>query len=206
VPTPRPFRVESLVATIVVDAGHGTLKPEGYDPGACAVHGTRFLREADIALAYALTLKYVLARDGFHIRMTRSTETTTMGLSARAQLLNDADALISIHLNASPNFAARGFETLYRHDSQFPFAKAMHGALQEAFGIYLPDRGIKQRKLAVLRIPKPAALLELGFITNRTDVEFIHPANAEHARETRLRFANAVSKALRRFFNAEVIP
>jgi N-acetylmuramoyl-L-alanine amidase len=70
-------------------------------------------------------------------------------------------------MNSVASKMARGTETLYSNNQAF--ASVVHRATIDA--LELRDRGLKQRTdLAVLRFPGPAALVELGFISNALDL------------------------------------
>lgn len=157
---------------ICIDAGHGrsNRKLGLYDPGATACHDGYFYEEAQIALEYARTLKYFLSEQGLKCCLTRLSADTSRPLQSRAAYARAQGAthLISLHLNASLNRWAKGVETLYARDEQREFAQALQQAVVEASGFQ--DRGLKKRaNLAVLQFEGPAALIELGFITNKAN-------------------------------------
>ena len=87
-------------------------------------------------------------------------------LEDRAALSNSnkADAFVSIHYNNVPNVpSASGIETFYYHNNTL--ANAIHGELIKATG--LNNRKVKYGNYRVIRDNKqPAALLELGFLSN----------------------------------------
>ncbi|MBI1865865.1 MAG: N-acetylmuramoyl-L-alanine amidase [Nitrospirae bacterium] len=90
---------------VVIDAGHG-----GEDPGAIGPGG---LREKDVALDLAKRLAELVRRNGGQAVLTREDD-TFISLQQRTKIANrfaDADAFISIHLNAAPNRRAKGIET-----------------------------------------------------------------------------------------------
>ncbi|WP_419786319.1 N-acetylmuramoyl-L-alanine amidase [Pseudodesulfovibrio sp.] len=91
------------VRTIMIDAGHG-----GKDPGAHG-HG---LREKDINLRFALLLGKMLAKKGFNVIYTRTTD-VFIPLEQRTAMANvkKADLFVSIHCNASRSTSANGLET-----------------------------------------------------------------------------------------------
>ena len=88
--------------TIVVDAGHG-----GKDPGCIGKGGTR---EKDIVLSVARKLKTQLDANGFKTYLTRSGD-TYLKLAERAAIAEKkkADLFISLHANANPSRAMKGF-------------------------------------------------------------------------------------------------
>ncbi len=180
---------------IAIDAGHGmNNRGTGYDPGAVAEHAGASHAEADIALAYAKTLKFLLANEGVETYLTRVGSADPAPVTARAQRAAAAGCgrFISIHLNASDNAGAHGSETLYRDEvKDRAFAEHLQGALVESAG--LRDRGVKRRAdLAVLRFaPGPVALVELGFLTNLHDFEYLDE------RDNRIRICEALASVAR---------
>ena len=110
--TPKPVADPSLaqqlglsVKTIVIDPGHG-----GKDPGA--VSQTR--QEKQIALSLSKTLRDILVKKGYNVRLTRKTD-VFLPLRERTQFATNqkADLFISIHTNASTAREASGIETYY---------------------------------------------------------------------------------------------
>lgn len=92
------------VRTVMIDAGHG-----GKDPGA---HGVGGLVEKDVNLRFAKILGEALAKKGFKILYTRTTD-VFIPLETRTEMANTkgADLFISIHCNAHGNEATSGLET-----------------------------------------------------------------------------------------------
>ena len=87
---------------VVIDAGHG-----GKDPGCIGKGGTR---EKDVVLSVAKKLKSKLDANGFKTYMTRSDD-TYLKLAERASIAEKrkADLFISLHANANPSRAMKGF-------------------------------------------------------------------------------------------------
>ena len=108
------------IEAILIDPGHG-----GKDPGAQAVHkidGKNVtVREKDITLSVGKYLYEMLKKEypGKQILMTRSTD-ATLSLSQRTEIANavplkenGAILYVSVHVNASLDKKASGFETWY---------------------------------------------------------------------------------------------
>lgn len=76
---------------IVIDAGHG-----GVDPGAVAADG---MREKDITLATARTLRGLLEKRGFRVVMTRDKD-VFLPLRRRVEIAREAQADLFISLHA----------------------------------------------------------------------------------------------------------
>ncbi len=93
------------VKTILIDPGHG-----GKDVGA-VYNG---IVESEAALDVAKQVGDILSRQGLRIHYTR-TNNTWITLGARTRKANElkVDLMISIHINASENNQAHGFETYY---------------------------------------------------------------------------------------------
>ncbi len=87
---------------VVIDAGHG-----GKDPGCIGRGGTR---EKDVVLSVARKLKSQLDTNGFQTYLTRSGD-TYLKLAERAAIAEKkkADLFISLHANANPSRAMKGF-------------------------------------------------------------------------------------------------
>ncbi len=97
------------IRTVVIDAGHG-----GHDPGAI---GNTGLKEKDVTLKIAKTLKAKLEKDGkkfgiTKVHLTRSSD-KFIPLEERTGIAKKlgADLFISIHCNAARNRNAYGTET-----------------------------------------------------------------------------------------------
>ncbi len=92
---------------IVLDPGHG-----GFDPGAVGANG---LEEKNLTLDFARQVKEILERESsIAVHLTR-TEDSFVPLARRTGYANkrNADAFVSLHLNASPSHALRGLESYY---------------------------------------------------------------------------------------------
>ena len=186
------------MAIVVVDAGHGWKPtPSGgvvYDPGAVGYLGAAQHREADIAAQYANSIAYMLRTHypAIETHLLIAAREQPLNLQQRRRYEPSAAAFVSVHLNAAESLNAHGYETWYSREHSVGLAHALHAALQRALAGRL-DRGIKQRGLTVCQREKPSALLELGFITNASDLEYLL------LRETRARVAREVARAVAEF-------
>lgn len=82
------------------------------------------------------------------------------------------DLFISLHLNAFSNQSANGVETYYYNGSNTgkSYATKVQNELVKNVGWY--NRGVKTANFYVLRNTKaPAILVELGFCTNKNDMD-----------------------------------
>lgn len=158
---------------VIIDAGHG-----GSQPGAM---GNNII-EKDITLAMAKSVKSKLDSDGrVKCYMTRPDD-RDVGLEERAEIANDigGDMFISIHINSvENNTEANGTETysLYPNDlgnglTSYAVAEEMLDQLITKLGTN--NRKVKSNTYVVLKVNKiPAALCEIGFLTNEKDAEIM---------------------------------
>jgi len=152
-------RVE--LASVFIDAGHG-----GHDPGAISSRG---IKEKDINLDIALRMQKILKGQGVNVAMSRSSD-FFVELPERVNLASQsgADVFVSIHSNMCSDSSVSGVETFYvsRKKASEILADTIQNTLAQNLGV--PDRGIKERSLAVLRNnPLPSVLVEVGFLSNR---------------------------------------
>lgn len=159
---------------LVVDAGHG-----GYDPGAITKEG---VYEKEINLAMAKQVKKLLEQAGFEIISTREEDVDyvpdgTRGRQSRKQadlnyrislaVQEKADALISLHLNATASGRNTGAETFYYYESLE--GKNLAEEIQKEL-VKVPEmnrRIAKPGDFYLLRkSPMPAVIVELGYISN----------------------------------------
>jgi N-acetylmuramoyl-L-alanine amidase len=88
----------------------------------------------------------------------------------------NADFFVSIHCNAAENQSARGAETWYYYSSNAGRAlgSCIQNQIVETFGLI--DRGMKSStSLYVLKnTDAPACLVELGFISNPDEENFLN--------------------------------
>lgn len=154
---------------VVIDPGHGK-----QDPGATGFG----VKEKDVVLDISLRMKKYFAQTPIKPMLTRETD-TFLQLSQRAAFakVNNADTFVSVHANAL-NGSAQGQETFYyasnntNGDQSKALATYIHKRMQEAWN--LKDRGIKYGNYHVLRENTvAAALVEVGFIDNKTDNAYI---------------------------------
>jgi N-acetylmuramoyl-L-alanine amidase len=163
---------------IAIDPGHGmsNARPNTPDPGATARVGNQTFEEDDIVLGYGQTLRRLFEENGIEVFMTRnsSTEPAPVGTRARRARDADCDVFVSLHLNANDDPQANGLEVLFRDPAKDgPLAERLQRELLGVTGFR--DRGTRRRTdLAVLRFSRgPAVLIELGFISNARDRNFV---------------------------------
>ena len=178
---------------VIIDAGHG-----GQEPGA--VYESR--QEKEDALRLAFDVGNALERRGISVSYTRVNDVYDSPYEKAAMAnASDADIFLSIHRNAMPvPGTASGVENLVYEDS------GTAGALGRNIGEALAeagwtDLGVKERPgLVVLRNMKiPAVLVEVGFINNEKDNEFLDANMAATADA----IADGVLKTFRELDEAE---
>lgn len=160
--------------TVCLDSGHG-----GEDPGGRSL-GTA---EKLLVMPYAAKVGRTLSDAGYRVVYTRPLD-IYVALESRARLANEAgaDLFLSFHANSADSTASRGPWSIYAKGSAMGqmYAEQIQATLARVLGgnpkaVY-PDKSdwVSGRRLAVLRQTKmPAVLLELGFMTNPSDLEMI---------------------------------
>lgn len=157
------FAQAASAARVFLDPGHG-----GGDSGAIG----NGLLEKSINLSVTLKVGTILANHGVDVRYSRTTD-VFVELATRAYMANNvgANRFVSIHCNGFYDSTAKGVET-YSYPGSASGA-ALSRSIQDkiiASGAYTINRGCKTANFAVLRLTNmPAALVELGFITNSQD-------------------------------------
>lgn len=170
-PTANPDSAEEKI--VVIDAGHG-----GSDPGAIGYYqGTRY-NEKDLTLSIAKKVEALLTAQGISVIMTRSGDVFPT-LDERPALANQMNAalFVSIHINSAETSAAAGSEIYYSNsnngDAYGVTSKELAQAIsKEVVGLTgQKNRGVKAENFLVIRKSNmPAVLLEVGFISNETEL------------------------------------
>lgn len=162
------FRVEVIPAhRITIDPGHG-----GKDPGAIGYNG---LKEKELNLDIALKVEKLLKEKGIQVVMTRRDD-TFITLENRVKIAVDSksDTFVSIHGNSNTNTSANGTETFYSKNTSnaeesAELATYIQQRLYPALGTN--NRGVnnKYNFHVNYKNPLPSVLIELGFISNKSD-------------------------------------
>jgi len=163
---------------VAIDPGHGMSNASAgvFDPGAVKRVGGVTFAEADIVLRYGHTLRRLFEDSGIEVFMTRSSSADPAPVGRRARRAADAGCthFVSLHMNSFRTSQANGVEVQFRDSRKDkPLADALLRKLLQVTG--LNDHGNDVRTdLAVLRFgPGPAVLIELGFISNDRDRNFL---------------------------------
>lgn len=162
---------------LLIDRGHGlnNSKAQALDPGATAFGTT----ESEVVTRVAEHSRSLLSPFPVVLVPELSIPDVVEWVNETAQ---PGDVLFSLHMNSSENPAATGTEVLVSHlSSKARFAQAATISQVIAEHIGLKNRGAKIDTMAapkagttglpILRDTKvPAFLIELGFISNKTDL------------------------------------
>ena len=143
---------------IAVDPGHG-----GKDGGALAPNR---LTEKFINLSVSKYLAAYLKKAGAKVVMTRKTD-KFVSLPGRAAIANrhKVHRFVSVHQNSAANRKANGTETYFYHPSSARLARYVQRFLLKYSK--LPNRGVRQKSLAVIRRSNMKGVLtEASFISN----------------------------------------
>ncbi|MCR4405035.1 MAG: N-acetylmuramoyl-L-alanine amidase [Candidatus Acetothermia bacterium] len=149
---------------VVVDAGHG-----GMDPGGIGWLG---VSEKDINLAIARLVELeALSEPELRIVLTRRGD-VYVPLEERTALANRLGAAlyVSIHANIHTDWRVKGIETILPDTWQgqnwrsLVLARSLQARL--VAGLRSDDRGVKYQPLYLRSSRVPAALVEVGFLSN----------------------------------------
>ena len=162
--------------TIAVDAGHG-----GYDGGA--VGRVSGVPEKGLNLDVAQQVEKLLTAQGADVVMTRTGDYALcdenppirkklQDMQRRAEIIriNEADMVLSIHMNEYAGRRESGPQVFYREGC--PAGRLLAGAIQEAM-----IEGLKpaQKRTAlggdyyILTLGVPSVLVECGFLSNKEE-------------------------------------
>jgi len=154
---------------ILLDPGHG-----GQELGS---RGPTGYPEKDVALIVSKLLQDELAQRGATVLMTRTTD-RDVPLGDRVALIERAepDIALSIHYNALPDngdaINTQGVGTFWYHAQSHDLAVFLHNYLTKTLN--RPSYGVYWNNLALTRpAVAPTVLLELGFMINPTEFEWI---------------------------------
>ena len=167
---------------IYIDQGHN---PTSYHNSGSSGNG---LHEQDLTFTIGILLAELLEEDGrFEVRLSRPTQNTVLGtdndssLDARVKGAIDfgADYFISLHINAYDDATVNGIEVYVAEQSSESYSFGSNLLQALAASTNLQNRGMKLNpNFRVLKnTTMPAALLEMGFISNAADAAVLsaHP-------------------------------
>ena len=186
--------------TVVIDPGHG-----GNDSGAVGNNAV----EKDIVLKVAHGLSRFLADYDVRTVLTRTGD-KFLSLRERVALCNSTGSssgrlFVSIHCNAASREQAKGYE-IFTTPGKTDSDKAADLAMRE-YADRFPDRKQradladgdldKEANFAVLKCKGPAILVELGFVTNREEADWLLREHTQAAQ------ADAIGRAIVTFLDLE---
>jgi N-acetylmuramoyl-L-alanine amidase len=179
---------------VVIDAGHG-----GEDPGALGCLGSV---EKDITLAVARSVALQSVRyPNLYVVLTRVNDeyVELADRIARARQVHAA-VYVSLHANSAPDATARGIETYVAEgahdaDGSQRLASALQSGVVKVTGT--KDRGVRTASLYTRRATMPAALVEMGFLTEKQDTRALEDPAVQ------ARIASAILEAVSDFVASE---
>lgn len=187
--TPKPVTANQSLEgyTIVLDPGHG-----GKDPGAIGLGG---IYEKDLVTSTASKVIDQLQAAGATVIATRSGD-YFVSLDDRVNISNThhTDAFVSLHYDSFPAISVGGVTTYFYGNGDRSLAQNIQSSL--ASTVSLNNRGILERSFRVLRdTTAPSVLVELGFVTNPSDMAIIKTADYQN------QVATAITNGLINYFH-----
>lgn len=176
---------------VKLDFGHG-----GDDSGGTG----NGLKEKDVVLAIGLETGWILKKHGVIVTYSRTTD-VFVSLKERADKANKekVDIFVSLHTNSFNNPSANGVETFSYPGSSSGLA--LSKAIQDSLvsdKLFATNRGTKTADFYVIRETNmPAALTELGFISNIADASVM--------RSKREQIAASVAKGILNYLGVKYI-
>ncbi len=167
-PTKPARPIEKIDAAIVIDAGHG-----GRDPGA---RGLSISYEKKIVLEIAKKVASSLKEYGAEVAMTRNDDRFVelddrAAMAARLQ----ADLFISIHADSAQRVGASGSTVFIARAASGKSRHAARKIVEALEKAGIECRGVKKAGFRVLvGHPRPAVLVECGFLTNPRDARLLN--------------------------------
>lgn len=164
------------MAKIYIDPGHG-----GTDGGAIS-HG---IRESAVVVAISNLLADELKRQGIQCLCSRTNDSTTKTLATRVAEAENfrATAFISLHLDSSSSASPNGTHSyVYQFGGDAEkLANKIQIRLQAENGVSKWERVDDESFYVLRKTTMPAVLVELGFITNDIDRNYLTTAtNQKH--------------------------
>jgi N-acetylmuramoyl-L-alanine amidase len=160
---------------IFIDPGHG-----GTDSGAVGANG---YTEKEATLFAAKLLGNELAAKGAQVYLSREVD-KAVSLDDRRAMVESLDPTISIsvHYNSLPEgrdpLKSKGFSTYWYHAQAQGLADFLHNYVVDKAS--RPRDGVKWDNLALARpTAAPSVLLELGFMSNPEELEWIANPTAQ---------------------------
>ncbi len=161
---------------IVLDAGHGGVDSGGV--GADAVY------EKDITLDIVLRLRDILENAGLKVGLTRDSDTDVTHLADQGKTRHQRDLLgrykilhsgklgMSVHINTAKDTEQKGAIVFYMRNAYIDrqYAQTVFDELERVQTMnhtFIVPRS----NLMVLKAKPPVIMIEVGFLTNETDLQ-----------------------------------
>jgi N-acetylmuramoyl-L-alanine amidase len=183
----------SLVGTtILLDPGHGSKNDLG------SVGPTGF-PEKDVALIVSKLLRTELERRGAKVIMTREGDDDLYPNDRAAKIEKTSPTIaLSLHYNALPDsgdaWNTKGLSTYWYHPQAQNLAVFLHDYLVQK--LKRPSYGVYWNNLALTRPAiAPSALIELGFMTNPNEFEWVTDPKSQK------QLATALAKGIAAWFH-----
>ncbi|WP_084554948.1 N-acetylmuramoyl-L-alanine amidase [[Phormidium ambiguum] IAM M-71] len=174
--------------TILLDPGHG-----GTEPGAAGPNG---YLEKDVNLSVSRLLRDELVAKGATVYMTREDD-STVSLQDRMAMIDRIQPAIalSVHYNSLPDygdaFNTSGVGTFWYHPQAHSLAVFLQKYMVQKLN--RPSYGVFWNNLALTRPHSaPSVLLELGFMSNPFEFEWV--TNPQEQSKLAATLANAITE------------
>ena len=184
---------------IMLDAGHG-----GIDPGAVSKND---LYEKHYVLDIVLQMEQILSGQGLKVGLTRRQDQDVShlvdkgtrhrrDLLGRYKLMNQAALGISVHANSTKDPSVSGALVFYLKDKYLAeiYAKMVFDEL-ERVQVMNVNHPVPRTTLLLLKAGPPVLLVEIGFMTNSTDLAKLEDP------QFRSNVAQALSAGIIKFVN-----
>ncbi|MEG3439756.1 N-acetylmuramoyl-L-alanine amidase [Pannus brasiliensis CCIBt3594] len=189
-----PARGQGLQGTtILLDPGHG-----GKETGATGPTG---YTEKQVNIAVSKLIQRELERLGATVYLTRESD-TDLSLPARVDIIDNLKPTLalSVHYNALPDggdaINTKGIGIFWYHPQAHELAAFLHDYLTKT--LKRSSYGVFWNNLALTRPHSaPSILLELGFMSNPDEFEWITDAGEQQ------KLARAVAEGIRDWFEEE---
>ncbi|GAP94023.1 N-acetylmuramoyl-L-alanine amidase [Leptolyngbya sp. NIES-2104] len=174
---------------ILIDPGHG-------GPEDLGSRGGTGYPEKEVALITSKNLRDELVKRGATVVMTREAD-IDLDLAARVKQINETEPAIalSVHYNALPDdgdaMNTKGIATFWYQTQAHDLALFLHNYLVKKLD--RPSYGVYWNNLAMTRpTTTPSVLLELGFMINPTEFEWI--TNPQEQKKLAIALADGVTE------------
>ena len=152
--------------TVILDVGHG-----GIDRGC--IHND--LSEKDIVLSIAKKVQDLNSNKKLNLILSRDVD-HFVSLDDRVNLANEntPDFLLSLHANYIGKTDVNGFEIYVKENALTEESLGLANAIENTYPKQIKKRKVTVANFTVLKNSKcPSALLELGFMSNEGDRNYL---------------------------------